>query len=166
VGLDDRAKAWLCAEEEGDLHRGPTQKRPRSLLICIPQPSAGHPPQGPQRAAERGLDARLSLTVISLLIGKVTSMSDVEKEIDELQSKLATKTRQIEMLVAEERHLGDIDAMESTDYARLRTYVEELIEKWQEADVDHPGSNPDTAINRLIAAREEIEEQILALQVR
>ena len=55
--------------------------------------------------------------------------------------------------------------MEGTTYARVRTYVEELIEKWQRANVDHSGSNPDTAVNRLIAEREEIEEQILTLQV-
>jgi hypothetical protein len=93
-------------------------------------------------------------------------MSDVEQEIDELQGKLTAKTREIEGLVAEELNLGDINAMEGTAHARLRTYVEELIEKWQEADVDHSGSNPDTAVNRLIAEREEIEEQILTLQVR
>ena len=63
--------------------------------------------------------------------------------------------------MADEQELGDINAMESTDYARLRTYVEELIEKWQEADVDRSGSNPDTPVNRLIADRQEIEEQIL-----
>ena len=68
--------------------------------------------------------------------------------------------------MAEELNLGDVNAMEGTAYARLRTYVEELIEKWQQVDVDHSGSNPDTAVNRLIAEREEIEEQILTLQVR
>jgi len=93
-------------------------------------------------------------------------MTDTEKELDELQRKLTAKTREIEALVAEEQDLGDINAMESTDYARLRTYAEELIAKWQEADVDHSGSNPDTPVNRLIAERQEIEEQILALQVR
>ena len=31
--------------------------------------------------------------------------------------------------------------MESTDYARLRTYVEELIYKWQEAKVVVPSLN-------------------------
>jgi len=95
-------------------------------------------------------------------VGKGKSMSDVEKEIDELQCKLTAKTREIETLVAEKLNLGDIDAMEGTAYVRLRTYVEELIEKWQQADVDHPGS----AVNALIAEREEIEEQILTLQVR
>jgi hypothetical protein len=99
-------------------------------------------------------------------MGKGTSMSDVEKEIDELQRKLTAKTREIEELVAGELNLGDINAMEGTAYARLRTHVEELIEKWQQADVDHSGSNPDTAVNRLISEREEIEEQILTLQVR
>ena len=93
-------------------------------------------------------------------------MSDVENEMDVLQRKLATKTREIEALVAEQQHLGDLNAMESTDYARLRIYVEELIYKWQEAKVRRSESNPDTEVNRLIAEREEIEEQILQLQVR
>jgi hypothetical protein len=82
-------------------------------------------------------------------MGKGESMSDTEKEIDELQRKLAAKTSEIEALVADEQELGDINAMESTDYTRLKTYVEELIEKWQEADVDRSGSNPDTPVNRL-----------------
>ena len=77
-------------------------------------------------------------------MGKGESLSDTEKEIDELQRKLAAKTREIEALVADEQELGDINAMESTDYTRLKTYVEELIEKWQEADVDRSGFNPDT----------------------
>jgi hypothetical protein len=93
-------------------------------------------------------------------------MSDVENEMDVLQLKLATKTREIEALVAEQQHLGDLNVMKSTDYVRLRIYVEELIYKWQEAKVRPSGSNPDTAVNRLIAEREEIEEQILQLQVR
>ena len=93
-------------------------------------------------------------------------MTDVEKEIDELQGKLSAKTREIEVLLAEELNLGNIHAMEGTTYARLRTYVEELIEKWQQANVDRSGSNPDTVVNRLIAEREEIEGQILTLQVR
>jgi hypothetical protein len=53
------------------------------------------------------------------LSGKGKSMSDVEKEIDELQCKLTAKTREIETLVAEKLNLGDIDAMEGTTYARL-----------------------------------------------
>jgi hypothetical protein len=56
--------------------------------------------------------------------------------------------------------------LESTDHARLQSYVEELIYKWQEANVHAPGSNPDTALNRLIAEREEIEQQIVELKVR
>jgi hypothetical protein len=93
-------------------------------------------------------------------------MSDVEHEIDVLQRKLAMKTREIEALVAEEQHLGDLNAMEGTDYDRLRIYVEDLIYKWQEAKVRPSASNPDTAVNRLIAEHQEIEEQILNLQVR
>jgi hypothetical protein len=93
-------------------------------------------------------------------------MGDVEKEMDLLQRKLAAKTREIEALVAEEQNLGDPNAMDSTAYDRLRIYVQELIYKWQEVNVRPSECNPDTAVNRLIAEREEIEEQILKLQVR
>jgi chromosome segregation ATPase len=93
-------------------------------------------------------------------------MSDVENEIEMLQRKLAAKTREIEALVAKQEHLGDLDAMVTSDFARLRTHVEDLIYKWQEANVRPSLSNPDTALNRLIAEREEIEQQIAGLQVR
>jgi hypothetical protein len=93
-------------------------------------------------------------------------MSDVENEMEVLQRKLAAKTREIEALVGADQHLGDLDAMASTEHDRLRMYVEELIYKWQEANVRPSLSNPDTPVNRLIAEREEIEEQILKLQVR
>jgi hypothetical protein len=93
-------------------------------------------------------------------------MSDVENEMDVLERKLAAKTREIEALVAAQQNLGDLNTMESTDYARLRTYVEELIYNWQEAKVRLSESNPDTPINQLIAEREEIAEQIVELQVR
>jgi hypothetical protein len=93
-------------------------------------------------------------------------MGDVENEMDVLERKLAAKTRGIEALVATQQNLGDLNTMESSDYARLRTYVEELIYNWQEAKVRPSLSNPDTALNRLIAEREEIEEQIVELQVR
>ena len=93
-------------------------------------------------------------------------MSDVENEMELLQRKLAAKTREIEALVAKQRDLGEVNAMDSTDYERLRLYVEELIYKWQEANVQAPEFNPDTPVNRLIAEREEIEQQIVELKVR
>jgi hypothetical protein len=93
-------------------------------------------------------------------------MSDVENEMEVLQRKLGAKTREIEALVAKQQHLGELDAMETTDYERLRIHVEELIYEWQEANIRPSLSNPDTALNRLIADREEIEEQIVELQVR
>jgi hypothetical protein len=93
-------------------------------------------------------------------------MSDVEKEMEALQRKLMAKTREIEALVAAEQNLGNLSAMESIDYVRLQACVEELIYKWQETKLRPSESNPDTPVNRLIAEREEIEEQILALQIR
>jgi hypothetical protein len=94
------------------------------------------------------------------------SMTDVEEKMEVLQRKLAAKTREVEALVAKQQHLGDLNKMDSTDYDRLRIYVEELIYRWQEANVRPSLSNPDTALNRLIAEREEIEQQIVELQVR
>ena len=93
-------------------------------------------------------------------------MNDVEDEMEELQRKLTSRTREIEALVAAEQNLGELNSMESTEYARLRIYVDELIYQWQEAKIHPSASNPDTAINRLIAERLEIEEQILALEIR
>jgi hypothetical protein len=93
-------------------------------------------------------------------------MSDVENEMEVLQRKLAAKTREIEALVAEQQHLGNLNALDSSDYDRLLIDVQEMIYKWQEANVQAPGSNPDTLLNRLIAEREEIEEQIVELRVR
>jgi hypothetical protein len=78
-----------------------------------------------------------------------------------LQRKLSAKTREIETLVAKQQQLGDLNEMDSTDYERLRLYVEELIFKWQEAKVRRSPSNTDSALNRLIAEREEIEQQIV-----
>jgi hypothetical protein len=72
-------------------------------------------------------------------------MSDVENEMDELQRKMAAKTREIEALVAAEQKLGDLNTMQSTEYARLQIYVEELIYKWQVANVHPSASNLDTA---------------------
>jgi hypothetical protein len=92
-------------------------------------------------------------------------MGDVENEMEVLQRKLSAKTREIETLVAKQQQLGDLNEMDSTDYESLRLYVEELIFKWQEAKVRRSPSNTDTALNRLIAEREEIEQQIVALQV-
>ena len=44
--------------------------------------------------------------------------------------------------MAKQQPLGDLDAMETTDYERLRTHVEELIYEWQEANVRPSLSNP------------------------
>jgi hypothetical protein len=94
------------------------------------------------------------------------AMSDVENEMEVLQRRLAAKTREIEALVAKQQGLSVLNAMDSTDYDRLRIYVEELIYEWQEAKVQSPESNPDTPVNRLIAEREEIDQQIVELKVR
>jgi hypothetical protein len=52
-------------------------------------------------------------------------VSDVEKEMEVLQPIGSAKTREIVALVAEQRHSGDVDALDSTDNDRLRIYVED-----------------------------------------
>jgi hypothetical protein len=47
-------------------------------------------------------------------------MSDVEKEMDALQRKMTAKTGEIEALIAAEQNLGNLDAIDSADYARLQ----------------------------------------------
>ena len=93
-------------------------------------------------------------------------MTDVENQMEALQRKMAAKTREIEALVAERQRLGDPNAMESADYARLQAYVQQLSYNWQEATVRASPPNPDAPLDRLIAEREEIEQQIVELQVR
>jgi hypothetical protein len=93
-------------------------------------------------------------------------MSDVDNQINVLQRKLEVKTREIEALVAKQQNSDDLSDLDRVSYDRIRAYVEELIYKWQGANVRVPGSNPDTPLNRLIAEREDIEQQIVELQVR
>ena len=93
-------------------------------------------------------------------------MSDVDNQMDVLQRKLEVKTREIEALVAKEQYSGNLSDMDHIGYDRVRAHVEELIYKWQEANVRVPGSTPDTPLNQLIAEREDIEQQIVELQVR
>lgn len=66
-------------------------------------------------------------------------MSDVENEMELLERKLAAKTREIEACVATQQNLGDLSTMESSDRARLRTYVEDLIYECKRRRFDHPG---------------------------
>jgi hypothetical protein len=92
-------------------------------------------------------------------------MGDVENELEVLQRKLAAKTREIEAFVAAQQRMRDPTAMDATEYERLRLYVEQVIFKWQEANVRRSPQEPDNPLNRLIAEREEIEQQIVALKV-
>ena len=82
-----------------------------------------------------------------------------------LQRKLEAKTREIEALVADQQRIGHPTAMDAPEYERLQLYVEQLIFEWQEANVRRLRVQPDTPLNRLIAEREEIEAEILALKV-
>jgi hypothetical protein len=86
----------------------------------------------------------------------------VEK-LEELRRRLDQKTTEIESLVAAEQGIGSIENMDPSDYERLQQDVEELLERWEEtAQEEGPGGMEDTPLNRLIAERFEIEQQILA----
>jgi hypothetical protein len=90
----------------------------------------------------------------------------MSKTKDELQRKLATKTREIEALVAAEQNLGDLNSMGGHRICSAANLCRGTDLQMAGAKVHPTASNPDSAINRLIAEREEIEEQIVALEVR
>jgi hypothetical protein len=78
---------------------------------------------------------------------------------------LTAKTSEIEWLVAEEQGLGDINAMDPTDYDRLRTYAEGLIETFQEEELDEPGQvHPEGPLTSLLREWAKIENQILDIR--
>ena len=86
----------------------------------------------------------------------------VEK-LGELRRRLDQKTTEIESFVAVEKGMGSIENMDPSDYERLQQDVEELLERWEEtAQEEGPGGMEDTPLNRLIAERFEIEQQIFA----
>ena len=86
----------------------------------------------------------------------------VEKLV-ELRRRLDQKTTEIESFVAADQGIGSIENMHPSDYERLQQDVEELLERWEEtAQEEGPGGMEDTPLNRLIAERFEIEQQIFA----
>jgi hypothetical protein len=88
----------------------------------------------------------------------------VEKLL-ELRRRLDQKTTEIESFVAVEKGMGSIENMDPSDYERLQQDVEELLEWWEEtAQEEGPGGMEDTPLNRLIAERFEIEQEIIAVK--
>jgi len=86
----------------------------------------------------------------------------VEKLV-ELRRRLDQKTTEIESFVAADQGIGSIENMDPSGYERLQQDVEELLERWEEtAQEEGPGGMEDTPLNRLIAERFEIEQQIFA----
>jgi hypothetical protein len=86
----------------------------------------------------------------------------VDEELDELRRQLDQKTTEIESLIAKERGLGSIENMDPADYQRLQRDVEELLERWEEAEQEAFRRAEDSPLNRLIAERFEIEQQVEA----
>ena len=87
----------------------------------------------------------------------------MDEKLHELRRRLDQKTTEIETVVAAERGIGSIYEMDPSDYERLQQDVEELLERWEEtAQEEGPGGMEDTPLNRLIAERFEIEQQIFA----
>jgi hypothetical protein len=86
----------------------------------------------------------------------------VEK-LEELRRRLDQKTAEIELFVAAEQGISSIGNMDPSDYERLQQDVEELLERWEEtAQEQRPGGMEHTPLNRLIAERFAIEQEIIA----
>ena len=64
--------------------------------------------------------------------------------------------------MASEQGIASIQNMNPLDYERLQQDVEELLEQWEETAQEGSGNVEDTPLNRLIAERFDIEQQILA----
>jgi hypothetical protein len=84
----------------------------------------------------------------------------MDERLHELRRQLDQKTTEIESLIAAEQGMGSIENMDPSDYERLQQDVEELLEQWGEDAQD--GEAVDAPLNRLIAERFEIEQQVLA----
>jgi hypothetical protein len=82
----------------------------------------------------------------------------MDEKLGELRQRLDQKTTEIA-----DQGIGSIENMDPSDYERLQQDVEELLERWEEtAQEEGPAGMEDTPLNRLIAERFEIEQQILA----
>jgi hypothetical protein len=86
----------------------------------------------------------------------------MDERLHELRRQLDQKTNEIESLVATEQGIGAIENMGPSDYERLQQDVEELLEQWEETAQEGQGSVDDKPLNRLIAERFEIEQEIIA----
>jgi hypothetical protein len=85
----------------------------------------------------------------------------MDERLHELRRQLDQKTTEIESLIAAEQGMGSIENMNPSDYERLQQDVEEMLERWEDAQ-DGETSVDDAPLNRLIAERFEIEQQVLA----
>ena len=86
----------------------------------------------------------------------------MDARLEELRRQLNQKTTEIESLLAAERGMGSIEDMDSAGYERLQEDVEERLERWEQASQGKSGNLDNTPLNRLIAERFEIEQEILA----
>jgi hypothetical protein len=87
----------------------------------------------------------------------------MDERLDDLRRQLDQKTTEIESVLAAEQGKGSVENMDPSDYERLQQDVEELLGRWEEtAQEEGPGGMEDTPLNRLIAERFEIEQQIFA----
>jgi hypothetical protein len=86
---------------------------------------------------------------------------DVGK-LKEVHEELVAKTREIQELIAEEQQFGPLDAMTDSEYERLRSHVDQLLQEWEkEKNEDGRAVTGSVAFNRLAQERFAIEQQIL-----
>jgi len=88
----------------------------------------------------------------------------MNEKLEQLRRQLDQKTTEIESLVAQQQDLGAIDDLDSAEYELLQAQVEEILDNWEEAAEEGSRGLDDATLNRLIAERFEIEQQIEAMQ--
>ena len=88
----------------------------------------------------------------------------MDERLHDLRRQLDQKTTEIESLVASEQGIASIENMHPLYYERLQQDVEELLEQWEESAPEGSSHVEDTPLNRMIAERFDIEQQILAIK--
>ena len=87
------------------------------------------------------------------------------RELRGVHEHLVAKRSEIEVLIAEERNLGPVEAMSGPAYESLKSQVDRLLEEWEnekrEAGRAATGS---VAFNKLAQEHFDIEQQILDAQ--
>lgn len=87
------------------------------------------------------------------------------RELRGVHEHLVAKRSEIEVLVADERNLGPVEAMSGPAYESLKSQVDRLLEEWENEKTEAGrGATRSVAFNKLAQEHFDIEQKILDAQ--